>query len=459
MHLRTKLALFFAAALATLLGLFAGVVYVTAATYRRNDYYQHLRQHALTKVRLLLRADVSPATLKLLSRNTPDPLFQEEVIVYDSAHRLLYHDDLGRCFVHAPGYLLDTIQRTGSVQLQQREWQIVGLPYHYQGQTYLIIAASYDEAGLAHLRRLRLVLGAVSLIGVGLVLLAGRLLARWALRPVAGIIEQVRELTASHLDRRVVTPNTQDELGQLGAAFNEMLNRLELSFQAQREFVSNVAHELRTPLAAVAGELELASRQRRPLEEYEQTVSRALSDTHRLTRLVNGLLDLAKASYDRTDIHFQPLRFDEVLMGACQQVTRLNPQYRIHIGFAEEPDEDRDLLVFGNEYLLTVAVANLLDNGCKYSSDQRVEALLLVRAGQCELRVTDHGLGIAAEDLPHLFTAFYRGGNRRYTSGTGIGLALAARIIQRHGGHIAVTSAVGAGSTFTIFLPTRPIIK
>lgn len=122
-----------------------------------------------------------------------------------------------------------------------------------------------------------------------LVGLLGRFQARLALRPITALVNQVRAITATSLDRRVQTPNAHDELG---AAFNAMLDRLEHSFAAQREFVSNVAHELRTPLAVVAGELELVGYRRRQPEEYEQAVARALADTCRLMRLTNGLLDL-----------------------------------------------------------------------------------------------------------------------------------------------------------------------
>lgn len=457
MRLRTKLALLFAAVLAAVLLLFALTVYATYADYRRDEYYKRLRQQALTKVRLLLDARVDPATLRLIYRNAPNALFQEEVAVYDAQFRLLYHDDQATDFVKETPQMLGRIARAGEIQFQQQDRQVVGLRYAHRGRTYLLTAAAYDDYGLAKLYNLRLTLALTLLGSVAVVVLAGRFLARLALRPIAGVVHQVRDITATSLNRRVRTPNAHDELGELGAAFNAMLDRLEQSFAAQHAFVSNVAHELRTPLAALTGELELASRRRRPPEEYEQAVTRALADTGRLTRLTNGLLDLAKASYDPAELHLRPLRLDELLMDARRQVLKANPAYRVDIGFADELGDAADLTVRGNEYLLTVALANLLENGCKYSADQHVTATIGTRPGHCAVRVADRGVGIAPADLPHLFTAFYRGGNRRYAAGTGIGLTLTARIVRLHGGHIHVESEPGAGSTFTVELPAGPL--
>lgn len=457
MRLRTKLALLFAAVLAAVLLLFAGTVYVTYADYRREEYYKRLRQQALTKVRLLLDARVDQATLRLIYKNAPNALFQEEVAVYDARFHLLYHDDLATDFVKETPKMLRRIAQEGTLEFAQRGRQVVGLRYPYRGRTYLITAAAYDEYGLAKLDNLGLTLSLTLLGSVVLVLLAGRLLAQLALRPITGVVHQVRDITATSLNRRVSTPNPHDELGELGAAFNQMLDRLEQSFDAQRAFVSNVAHELRTPLAAVAGELELASTRRRQPEEYEQAVGRALTDTRRLTRLLNGLLDLAKASYDTADIHFQPLRLDELLVEARRQVLRVNPAYHVDLSFAEDLDDETDLTVRGNEYLLTVALANLLENGCKYSADQRVLVAVSPLPGQCQLRFTDQGVGIAEADVPHLFTAFFRGNNRRYAEGSGIGLALTARIVRLHHGRIQVVSVPGEGSTFLLELPTRAI--
>ena len=150
-----------------------------------------------------------------------------------------------------------------------------------------------------------------------------------------------------------------------------MLNRLESSFEAQKEFVSNISHELRTPLAAIIAELEVSDIKERTAGEHKVRNQLVLSEARKLSRLSNDLLDLAKAGYDQASIAFREIRLDEVLLDATQSILKLNPDYRIELHFEKETEENEGITIKGNEYLLKVAFANLIENACKFSGNHQ----------------------------------------------------------------------------------------
>jgi signal transduction histidine kinase len=168
--------------------------------------------------------------------------------------------------------------------------------------------------------------------------------------------------------------------------------------------------------------------------------------------LSNGLLDLAKANYDHTEISFKEIRLDEVLLDARNDVLHNHPGYKINIIFEQEIEDDDFISVLGNEYLLKVAFMNLIENGCKFSEINESSVAISYLTDKTILRFQDHGIGIHEEELPKIFTSFYRGGNKKFTVGNGIGLSLTKKIIDLHQGTITVNSRVNSGTTFTIEL-------
>ncbi|MGY0036603.1 HAMP domain-containing sensor histidine kinase [Pedobacter sp. NJ-S-72] len=271
-----------------------------------------------------------------------------------------------------------------------------------------------------------------------------------ALNPVAEIVDKVEEITATNLYKRVLVKNEKDEIGELAITFNNMLDRLEQSFDGQKNFVSNISHELRTPLATIVGELQLALIRERSVAEYKEVIRLSLSDAQRLVRLSNGLLDLAKASYDQTTVSMKELRTDELLMDAREAVLKINEDYRVDIVFEREIDDDDDISVKGNEYLLKVAFINLMENACKFSANHQCTVSINFDHDRVKLGFKDSGIGIAKDELESIFSAFYRGKNKDFSPGNGIGLSLTQKIIGMHQGAIRVASTVNSGSVFTI---------
>ena len=233
-----------------------------------------------------------------------------------------------------------------------------------------------------------------------------------------------------------------------------MLERLEVSFNSQKMFVSNVSHEIRTPLAALIAELDLSLQKERTGEQYRQAMQNVLQDARRMNSLVDGLLNLAKADYQKEQIKMQEIRLDELLLDVREVILRAHPEYHIDLLFEqEEADDDRMITVRGNLYLLNIAFSNLIENNCKYSADKSSFVQISYWDKWTIVRLSDAGIGMSETDKQHLFTLFYRGEQDKKVGGHGIGMTLSQKIIHLHQGNISVHSQQGEGTTFVVELP------
>ncbi len=453
MKIRLRFTLLFATLFAALLLVFAACIYFFYAADREQQYYDRLQQQAITKAKLLLEARVTPSVLQLIYKHSLNSLPQEEVAIYDTAFHLLYHDAVEIDKVKETQSMIDSIVAVKEIHFYVGKLQAIGFLYAFGGKHYVITAAARDDYGLAKLSMLRTVLFTGYGIVILLTVLAGAFFSARALKPLSELVNRVEDVTASRLDLRIDEGNGKDEIAELAQTFNRMLDRLENSFNAQKDFVSNISHELRTPLAAIIGELEITASRDRTIPEYKQMIRFILSDAQRLVKLSNGLLDLAKASYDQAEIAFRNLRLDELLLDTRKEIIKANPDYHIKIIFEREIEDGGYISVKGNEYLLKVAFTNLMENGCKFSDNRQSVVAISFHESVVIIRFSDSGIGIPPQDLPDIFKPFYRGANQAYSEGNGIGLSLSDRIIHLHKGTVSVTSGLTEGTVFTVELP------
>lgn len=317
---------------------------------------------------------------------------------------------------------------------QAREWRF-----------FILEETLFSQDGYDMLRIFNFRLLIIGLFRFTILYLIGYFMAKSAFKPVSKIIKQVNDITASNLSKRVTMSNSNDEISELASAFNTTLNRLEKSFESQKMFVSHISHELRTPIAVLIAELELSLRKKRDNADYVEVIENALSDARNIEHLSVELFNLAKAVYNVHQISITEVRIDEVLMESYGIVLKANRSYKIDLYIDDLSDDDRTITVHVKAYLLQTAFVNLMENGCKFSPDHTTHMEVAFSSGQIRISFRDKGVGIPQEDIFQLFTPFYRGSNKNYTSGHGIGLILVDKIITLHGGSIEVDSKVGEG--------------
>jgi signal transduction histidine kinase len=272
-----------------------------------------------------------------------------------------------------------------------------------------------------------------------------------ALSPLVDITESALRISgADDLSQRIPQRGpADDEMGRLVTAFNDTLGRLEHLFTSQQRFLADVSHELRTPLTVIKGNVDLMRRMKQVDEESLDNIE---DEADRLTRLVGDLLLEAQAESGKLPLHFAPVELDTLLLEVFKEM-RILARDRVQIKL---PEIDQ-IVINGDRDRLKQVLINLIANAINYSPQGGEVSLSLGKVREnARLIVRDTGLGIPAEDLPHIFERFYRAEKSRSRSkvgGFGLGLSIAYWIVNHHGGQIEVDSAEGKGTTFCIYLP------
>ena len=292
----------------------------------------------------------------------------------------------------------------------------------------------------------------IVLIGGGIVSIlasavVGRLLAGQALRPIDAITQTAFAISrADDLDKRIPQVGPQDEVGRLARTFNVMLDRLEGVFCGQQRFIADISHELRTPLTTIRGNVDLMRRMK-AFDEPSLDAIQAESD--RMARMVGDLLLLAQADAGQP-IRRERVELDTLMLEVYRQMRPMAQGIELSIG------EEDQAVILGDADRVKQLIINLVDNAIKYTPPGgQVTLGLRCSNGSAVLTVADTGLGIPAEDVPHIFERFYRvdKARSRAAGGTGLGLSIVQWIAQAHGGGIEVQSQAGQGTTFTVTLP------
>jgi len=296
-------------------------------------------------------------------------------------------------------------------------------------------------------------------LGIPLILLfagfGGYFLANRALRPIQKITNTAQEITAQDLSRRLAYQGPIDEIGTLAQTFDQMLERLQSSFERERRFTGDAAHELRTPLTVLKGQIDVTLNRRRNPAQYEKNLQELSGQVDRLIRLSNGLLFLSRS--DQNQLSFNPatINLHELLEILIEQFQPLAHERQLKINTII-PEE---LSVYGDSDHLIRLFMNLLENALKYTpAGGQITVTAVKKPGATEVIIHNTGPGIPQEHIQHLFERFYRMDADRssQTGGTGLGLAIAHEIARLHGSDIEIQSEAGQGVTLSVRLPAEP---
>jgi heavy metal sensor kinase len=274
------------------------------------------------------------------------------------------------------------------------------------------------------------------------------------LNPVAAISATASAISATNLSGRIDEGTVDRELAGLAGVLNAMFDRLEAAFERQARFTADASHELRTPLAILRGSAELALARPRSAAEYQETVAACLRAAERMTRLVEGLLTLARADAGKLDLQQEAVDLRAVVEEQVDLVAPLARGKGVSLTANLAPAKVR-----GDPLRLGQVVTNLLTNAVQYNRAGGAVAVRLRVAGAAvTLSVADTGCGIPAEDRPHVFERFYRvdKARSRASGGHGLGLAICRSVVEAHGGSIGFETEPGQGSTFWVHLPGAP---
>lgn len=428
--------------------------------FRENNRYHFLKRlEDRAKIVASIHFQKDPEKIKYyrnLKKNGLEELIEEEefVLKVNSANSFDYNTKLD-----LPNEFYTNILKTGKDYYEVANKYYLGQIFTEHNQKYIVIVGARDRKGpTTTIYIIKIMLFG----GIGFVFLAfflGRFLAKRVINPVARITKEVNRISASNLHNRLPEVKNSDEISDLTETFNDMLDRLETSFEIQANFINNASHELKTPITTIIAESEIMLLKEREVSEYIQSLENIHSQASRLGNLTESLLKLTQTGYDGKKQVLDIARIDELLLDVKSDLDKIYPDNRVSIKLNFAPKDSNLLLIPCNKPLLELAINNIITNGVKYSDNNEVFVTLTANQESIKIAINDIGIGIPPEDIPHLYEPFFRGKIATKYIGYGLGLPLASKIIRMHSGEIQVQSEQNKGTIVTIVFSMSNIKK
>ncbi|WP_353720563.1 HAMP domain-containing sensor histidine kinase [Dyadobacter sp. 676] len=319
----------------------------------------------------------------------------------------------------------------------------------------MVVSSALDTYGMQEMSNLKNLLSIGFFIAMVFVFTLGKLFSNEIFKPIRRIIRNVKGINAHNLHQRLVVEPTDDDVEALSRTFNDMLDRLEVTFEMQNNFVSNASHEFRTPLTIVSGEAELGMSIPGLPDAARESFLNIYREVEKLEHLTNSMLSLAQTGFDGKKEQWDEVRIDELILSVKEAADRIIPENQVCIDFDNLPEDERKLIVNGNLALLKAAFSNIVLNSCKYSDNKPVKVKISADSKYAIVEITDQGIGIPDREIGQIFVPFFRASNTARYKGYGIGLPLTHNIIRMHQGKVEVHSRVEEGTRFITYLPIK----
>src|SRR5579871_2231131 len=446
--LRWRLTVWYLVSFAALLLLFSVLLYGVLARSLERRLDESLTAEVNT-VTALMKDELEEVhgDASLAARNVIEELqFRGSIIAMLEGGAILASSSPGELPAAPRGEAVEAVPRWG-----RRGARATARTFAYDGQSLTVLALEPLDSLASSLQALRETFAVAIPLILGLAGIGGYLLTKRGLAPLGSVIQQTRQIGGENLHSRIEIGNAAEELATLAASFNELLSRLDQSFETMRRFVQDASHELRTPLAVIRGEADVVLSRERSAAEYRESLATIQQETQRLSRLVDDLLNLARADAGRVQLRMEELYLNDLLGECCRSVQPLAAARQIEL----ECRCAGDIAFRGDEGLLRRMVINLLDNAVRYTPPGgKVQASLEAQGADVRIRVADTGIGIAPEASHRVFERFYRAdpSRNREQDGFGLGLSIVKWIAESHHGQVELESKPGSGSTFTVHL-------
>lgn len=452
MTIRKRLTLRFTGLVASILLLTFVSIYAFCWYYISQDFFRRLERRASTTGDLLMRYRLDNDLVRQLSQGRKDQLPNQKTVVVNERDSVVFSTNKSVSLRIAPA-VLASVRKNKRRDFQEGIYYASASRYSTASGTFVVVVMAENTYGDAFLLQLRWALAGLFSLIAGVTAFSGWLFAGDALRPMQQIDRVVNAIFPRNRDERLRVRRENDEISRLSTTINRMLDRVAESFRLQRMFVANVSHELKNPLTQISSQLEVSLLNQRDPEAYRQTIRSVLEDITNLSELTRELLQLSQVSQDDgTHLLTDVVRADELVWDIRDEVTAINPRYRVIVALGTLPDESDGLTLRGNRTLLATALKNLTENACKFSTNGLARVRVNMEPSGVVIDIQNEGDPIPAADLPYIFEPFYRSRQTADVRGYGIGLSLVERVVRLHGGQVSVQSA-GGETVFTVELP------
>ena len=348
--------------------------------------------------------------------------------------------------------LLNEISKKKELSFKTEDFLCYGIFYEDNQGNFIIITKEKKDVLREQLNELIRILISCFIVGTATVVLLCRRIAKIAYRPFSKIIERVKNLSIKESEPQIESPGTSDELQDLTETFNELLSKISETFIIQKNFVSYISHEFRTPLTSMQGNLEVFSIKERSPAEYQHLAENLLGQIKQLEEMLDTLLVLSDLRKD-TDINYR-LRIDELIWDIIDKLSGKYPNSKTVVHLEIASDREELLYVSGNSTQLFMALFNLIENAVKYSSGQNVDIHIFEKEHKLHMSIKDNGIGIPPEQIENINKPFFRADNTAGIRGNGLGLSISFRMLEHNKIQYTINSKEGYGTTILLIFKT-----
>jgi len=432
--------------------LFSGLVYFSIVNFSHQRFYELLKIRATTIVQIeKSKQHLDIPKNHILNSLNDEELPMEKDYVFEVPKDSNYNEITSQ--IHIPDTFFKNIVKKGEANFNDKEFYYIGQSFKSENKTYIAIASAKNHYVVYYLGYLKRTLTTCMILALFFSMIFSFYLSKTLFKPILKITNKVKEISSENLHLRLEPQPGNTELNELIDTFNGMLNRIETSFETQNHLIGNVSHELRTPLTSIMGEADVALSMKRSNEHYQETLQIILNEAEKLDKKIKALLMIAQTGFDGKIQKMDKVRMDQLLWDVIETATRINSKNNVYMDISMLPDNPKKLKVFGNEQLLHLAMANIINNGCKYSDFQQVKVSLGATDTHVYVIIKDNGIGIPDTEFDKIYDPFFRASNTRNYEGYGIGLPLARNIIRMHKGELIINSKENIGTTVQISFP------
>ncbi|MBS7233240.1 HAMP domain-containing histidine kinase [Flavobacterium psychroterrae] len=431
MTLKNRISLLVSLLFTILYGLASTLIFILYSNFRKDEFRDRLEIKALSNIKLLVNVkEVDNQLLKMIDQNSINKLYDEKTLVFDSKYNLIY-SSIDDAKIKWSIEDLKYLKKNKTFFKQQGNYEVYGVFYDTKDRDFYALISATDDFGQRRLLFLRYTLVASYIFFTCLCWVITSIGVKKLMNPLNTFHQKIKNINENNLDTRVESKSNKNEIDLIANEFNFMMDRIEISYQRQKEFTANASHELRTPLSRLTSQIENVIADNKTSDERRSFLTNILSDVNQLTELINSLLILSKIdnkNNENNEVH----RMDEILFSAIESLNKSFPEFVILFEIEESENLDTALEIKGNKNLLEIAINNVLKNACVYSNNKQAKVTISAKDNTLIISILNTGETLDENEQKNVFEPFMRGQNSKGTSGFGLGLRIVQRILTLH---------------------------
>ena len=451
MTLKNRISLLVSLLFTILFGLASTVIFVLYSNFRKEEFRDRLEIKALSNIKLLVNVkEVDDQLLKMIDQNSINKLYDEKTLVFDSHFKLIY-SSIDDAKINWSVEDLKYLKKHKTFFKQQGDYEVYGVFYDTKDQDFYALISATDDYGKRKLLFLRYTLIISYILFTCICWVLTSFMVKKAMNPLSLFHQKIKNINENNLDTRIASKSNKDEIDLIANEFNFMMDRIEVSYQKQKEFTAHASHELRTPLSRITAQIENTVADPATSAKGKSFLITILSDVNHLTELISSLLILSKIDNNKNNEDNEVHRMDEILFSAIENLKKSFPDFVILFEIEESDNLDTALEVKGNKNLLEIALINVLKNACVYSDNKQALVKISTQENHLVISVLNTGKTLSETEQKNLFQPFMRGKNSKGTSGFGLGLRIVNRILTLHKSYITYSIPNSEENLFQLF--------